>query len=83
MEQYLKENMENGYYLFKLKNVLKHKNISINQLMRDTNTDFKVIQRLMEGKLVKIDIIVLARFCDYLNCGIQDLIEYVPNANKN
>ena len=60
-------NIEKGYYLFKLTDVLNTKNISINKLMRDTNTDFKVIKRLMNGDLVKIDILVLARLCDYLN----------------
>ena len=44
--------------------------------MRDTNTDFKVIKKLMTGDLVRIDIIVLARLCDYLNCSITDLVEY-------
>ena len=75
----LKINIENGYYLFKLEQLLKTKNISINKLMRDTNTDFKVIKRLLTGDLVRIDIIVIARICDYLNCTITDIIEYFPN----
>ena len=69
----------NGYYLFKLDNILKEKNISINKLMRDTNTDFKVIKRLISGELLRMDIIVIARICDYLNCSMNDLVEYVPN----
>ena len=69
--------IENGYYLFKLEKLLKENNISINKLMRDTNTDFKVIKRLMSGDLVKIDILVLARLCDYFNCNIIDIVEYV------
>ena len=70
-----KINIESGYYLFKLEKLLNNKNISINKLMRDTNTDFKVIKRLLTGDLVKIDIIVLARICDYLNCNITDIVE--------
>ncbi len=68
--------IENGYYLFKLDELLKQRNISINQLTRDTNTDFKVIKRIMTGNLVKLDIFVLARFCDYFNCSIEDIVEY-------
>lgn len=68
--------IENGYYLFKLSDILYNKRISINKLMRDTNTDFKVIKRLMTGELVKVDIFVLARLCDYLNCSIEDIVEY-------
>ena len=76
MKNITKFNLENGYYLFKLRNILDDKSISINKLMRDTNTDFKVIKRLMTGELVKIDIFVLARLCDYLDCSIEDIVEY-------
>lgn len=77
MEPVKKIEIEKGYYLFKLGSLLKNKQISINKLMRDTNTDFKVIKRLMNGDIVRIDIIVLARMCDYLNCNITDIIEYI------
>lgn len=81
--KYIKKiNVENGYYLFKLENILKTRNISINKLMRDTDTDFKVIKRLLTGDLVKIDIIVLARICDYLNCNITDIVEYKKEINN-
>ena len=76
MENIIKLNIENGYYIFKLKDILYKKKISINKLMRETNTDFKVIKRLMTGELVKIDIFVLARLCEYLDCSINDIIEY-------
>lgn len=67
---------ENGYYLFKLEDLLMLNKVSINKVIRDTNTDFKVIKRLMTGDLVRIDTIVLARLCDYFNCKIEDIIEY-------
>lgn len=69
--------VENGYYLFKLEKLLITKNISINKLMKDTNTDFKVIKRLMNGDIVKIDTNVLARLCDYLECTITDIFDYI------
>ncbi len=71
--------IENGKYYFKLEDILKKKNISINKLMRDTNTDFKVIKKLMTGDLARIDITVLARMCDYLECDITDIFEYKRN----
>ena len=46
--------IENGYYLFKLEDLLKSKNISINKLMKDTETDFKVVKRIMTGELVRL-----------------------------
>ncbi len=77
-----KINLENRYYLFKLESILKNNNISINKLMRDTNTDFKIIKRLMTGDLVKLDIIVLARLCNYLNCELIDIVEYKNQSNN-
>lgn len=71
--------IKNGYFLFKLEQLIDNKDISINKLMRDTNTDFKVIKRILTGDLVRIDIFVIARLCDYLNCEITDIIEYIPN----
>lgn len=73
----IKVKIEKGYYLFKLEDILKEKKLSINKVMRDTNTDFKVLKRLLSGELVRIDIFVLARLCDYLDCNISDIIEYV------
>ena len=69
--------IENGEYHFKLDDILKSKNISINKLMRETNTDFKVLKRILTGELVRFDIFVVARLCDYLECEIKDIIEYV------
>lgn len=74
-----KVKIEKGYYLFKLEDLLKTNNVSINQLMRDTNTDFKVLKRIMTGELVRFDIFVIARLCDYFHCEIADIIEYVSN----
>ena len=79
----VKVNIENGHYLFKLNDVLEERNISKNKLMRETNTDFKVIQRIISGELTKLDILVLARICDFLNCHISDIIEYYPALKKD
>ena len=74
----VKVNIEDDYYLFKLSDILRNRNISKNKLMRETNTDFKVIQRIINGELTKLDIIVLARICNFLNCHFSDIIEYYP-----
>ena len=71
--------LEKGYYLFKLEQLLNNNNISINKLMRDTNTYFKVLKRLLTGQLVRFDIFVTARLCNYLKCSITDIVEYIPN----
>ena len=63
--------------------ILKEKNISINKLMRDTNTDFKVLKRMMTGELVRFDIFVMSRLCNYFDCSLTDIIEYFPNKKRN
>ena len=75
----VKVKIENGYYLFKLDDLLKDNDISINKLMRETNTDYKVIKRIKTGDLSKMDITVLARLCDFLDCNLYDIVEYIPN----
>ena len=75
--------IENGYYNFKLNDILEKRNISKNKLMRETNTDFKVIQRILTGELTKMDIIVLARICNFLNCKLSDIVEYYPELKKD
>lgn len=77
-----KLNTENSYYLFKLDDILAKKKISINKIMKETNTDFKVIKRIINGDLVKLDVFVISRLCDYLGCDFSDIIEYVPSKNK-
>lgn len=74
--------VENGIYSFKLEDILKKKNISINKLMRDTNTDYKVLKRMMTGELVRFDIFVIARLCNYLDCKITDIIDYSQEKEK-
>ena len=46
MEKVYKVKLENGHILFKLEKLLEDKHISKNKIMRDTNTDFKVLKRI-------------------------------------
>ena len=50
--------------------------------MRDTNTDFKVLQRLMKGDLTRIDVTIISRLCDYLDVKENEIYEYFPNEKK-
>ena len=51
MNNIQKVKIEKGVYLFKLENILKDKNISINKIVRDTNTDFKVITKINDRRI--------------------------------
>lgn len=69
---------EYGSYFFKLEKLLIDKGISINQLIRSTGTDYKVIKRLIDGNLTRLDIQVVGRLCDYLQCDISDIFHFEP-----
>lgn len=70
--------LENGYYLFKLENLLIIKKESINNVIKNTDIDYKSLKRLMNGDVTRVDITILARLCDYLDCNINDIFEYFP-----
>lgn len=76
VEKNVKVKVGMGEFVFKLDNILAKRKISKNKMMRDTETDFKVIQRIAKGTITRIDIYVLARICDYLDCNMSDIIEY-------
>lgn len=73
-----------GHYIFKLDDLLKNYNVSINKLSRETNTDFTVIKRYLEpdeSSIVRLDLFVIARFCNYFHCPMDDIIVYINNKN--
>ena len=73
-----------GYsaFYFKLGNLLDKKKISKNKLSQDTETDYKVVTRYISGDLTRLDINILERLCNYLDCDISDIIELRKNVFK-
>lgn len=76
-EKNIKINVDNGIWIFKLGTVLEKKRISKNKIMRDTNTKHDTLQGYIKGTLKRIDLDVLDRFCKYLDCELNEIIEYV------
>ena len=73
----VKVDLPNGYCLFKLGKLLKDKNISINQFMKATETDFKTIKKHANGLAQQIDILLIDKWCKYLNVNEKDIFEYI------
>ena len=69
-------------FYFILSNLLDKKKISRNKLVQDTGTDYKVVTRYLTGDLERIDLVVLERFCNYLDCDITDIIELKKNKSR-
>lgn len=82
LEKTYKVNCENGYYLFKLNSVLDEKGITKNKIINKKAIDFNSMQRLIKGELTRIDLNIIAKLCNELDCKIDDLIEYKNNGNR-
>ncbi len=67
---------ECGSIKFKLEDLLKKKQLSKNKLSLESNVRFDTIQRMCKGNLSRIDLDIICRLCKYLNCQIEDIIEY-------
>ena len=69
-------------FYFKLGNLLDDRKISKNKLSQDTETDYKVVTRYINGDLTRLDINILERLCSYLDCDISDIVELKKNVFK-
>lgn len=76
-KEVVRVDLPNGYCLFKLGKVLKDKGISINKFMRETDTDFKTIKKHANGMAQQIDILLIDKWCGYLNADVEDIYEYI------
>ena len=69
----------NGRIDLTLDKVMKLKNITKSRMNRETSLQYSQIKNYYENNMQKIDLVVLARLCDYLECDISDILKYTPN----
>ena len=79
LEKVYKVQYEDGYYLFKLNSILDKENVTKNSIIEKRDIDFNSMQRLIKGDLTRIDLGIIAKLCNELNCSIEDIIEYKNN----
>lgn len=82
LEKIYKVQNEDGYYVFKLNNMLDKRKVTKNHVIESKNIDFNSMQRLATGNLTRIDLNIVAKLCNELDCKIEDLVEYVNNQDK-
>lgn len=68
---------ENGYYVFKLNQILEENNVTKNSVIIKKDIDFNSIQRLAKGNLSRIDLTIIAKLCNEFGCHIEDIVEYI------
>lgn len=76
--------MDNNVYVLKnygkveitLKDVLEKKDISRNKLCTMIATNYDLVNRYYNNKVIRIDLDIIARMCFALNCNVTDLLKY-------
>lgn len=79
LEKIYRVQCEDGYYLFKLNSLLDKENVTKNSIIERKDIDFNSMQRLIKGDLTRIDLSIIAKLCNELNCNIEDIVEYKNN----
>ena len=65
-----------GKATIQLKQIIDMKQISRNKLYNMIATNYDLVNRYYNNKVVRIDLDIIARMCYVLDCDINDLIKY-------
>jgi len=69
--------MENhGKVIITLEEYRLRKNISKNKIVENANVQRTQLQNYLHNRVARVDLDVLARICNYLNCDISDILKY-------
>ncbi len=65
----------------KLRHLMADKKInSLSALIRDSKISRETLNKLYhEEKMETLKLEMIVKICEYFNCNIQDLIEYIPD----
>lgn len=70
--------MEYGTVRIRLEEIIKREGISKNKLSHRAEMQRTQINNYCNNTITRLDLDVLSRLCTVLNCGIGDLLEFVP-----
>ena len=65
----------------KLLHLMIEKDISNTQLMREANISANIITKLRTGQYIALDKVEC--ICNAMNCGVDDILEFIPEISKN
>ena len=63
--------------------ILGERRLKISKLSRETGILRSTLTNLYYQKTISISFVVLEKLCKYLNCSVNDLIEYITDFNKS
>ena len=65
-----------GIIKLKLGSFMDKNGYSKSGLARASNVDYRIIKRLCEDDVQRVDLDILARICYSLECDLPDILEY-------
>lgn len=69
---------ERGSIEIHLKELLEKTGLSKNKFCQRAELQRSQLNGYLNGTITRLDVDVLVRICDTLNCSISDLLEYKP-----
>ena len=70
--------MSNGKIIITLEEYRLKRGISKYKIIKNCDVSATQLNSYCRNKVARIDLPVLARICDYLECEISDILKYVP-----
>ena len=67
----------------RLSRILGERRLKIADVARDTGLNRGTLTRMYHETAERLDVDVLERLCTYLDCSLDQLIEYVPTARPS
>ena len=73
------ETMKYGHLELHIEELLKEKGISKNTICKDLDIPRSNFNRYCKNEFQRLDAQLICKLCSYLDCSIDELIEYVKN----
>lgn len=74
--------MNGGKIIITLDKYRKERGISKYKIIKNCDVSSTQLNSYCNNKVSRIDLPVIARICDYLECSISDILEYVPSGSE-
>ena len=58
---------------------MDEKRITITEVAKSTGMSASTISNLYNEKVKRLDFDTLEKLCEFFNCNIEDIIEYIPD----
>ncbi len=65
-----------GQVIIKLDSLLKSKGVSKNKVCKYCDMQRTQLNRYINNEMDRVDLSILTRLCEYLDCEVSDILEY-------